>query len=57
MTCVSKNVDETVCLQYERRKEWIRQVRGEKLQWKADDWRRAPHLTNLLALLLPGRNE
>ena len=27
-TCVSKNFDETVCLQSEKRKEWIREVRG-----------------------------
>ena len=31
-TCLSKNFDETVRLQSEIRREWIREVRGERLQ-------------------------
>ena len=30
-TCVSKNFDETVRLQSEKRQEWIRKIRGERL--------------------------
>ena len=29
-TCVSKNLDETVCFQYEKREEWIREERDNK---------------------------
>ena len=29
-TCVSKNFDETVRLQSEKRQEWIREIRGER---------------------------
>ena len=29
--CVSKNLDETVCLQFERRDEWIQEIRREQL--------------------------
>ena len=28
--CVSKNLDETVRLQFEKREEWIREIRGER---------------------------
>ena len=31
-TCVSKNLDETVRLQSEIRREWIREIREERLQ-------------------------
>ena len=31
-TCVSKNLDETVRLQSEKREEWIGEIRGERLQ-------------------------
>ena len=31
-TCVSKNLDETVRLQLEKRQEWIRKIRGERLR-------------------------
>ena len=31
-TCASKNLDETVRLQSERKEEWIREIRGKRLQ-------------------------
>ena len=31
-SCLSKSLDETVRLQSEKRQEWIREGRGEKLQ-------------------------
>ena len=41
-TCVSKNLDETVCLQSEKRQEWMREMRGERLQEIAEDASSAP---------------
>ena len=35
-TYVSKNFDETVHLQSEKRKDWIREIRGERLQGIAE---------------------
>ena len=56
-TCVSKNFDETVRLQSEKRQEWIREIRGERLQGVAEDVSSAPRLASLLAASLPGRSE
>ena len=50
---MSKNFDETVRLQSEKRQEWIREIRGERLQgiagvqvalpvWSAHQPRRSP---------------
>ena len=57
-TCVSKNLDETVRLQSEKREEWIREIRGERLQgmqraqvalpvWPAHQPRRSPGETSV----------
>ena len=35
-TCVSKYLEETVRLQFEIRREWIREIRGDRLQGIAE---------------------
>ena len=52
-----KNLDETVRLQSEKREEWLREIRGKRLQVIAVGTSSAPRLTNSSAALLPGRNE
>ena len=54
---MSKNLDETVCLLSEKKEEWIRQIREERLQWVAEGTSSAPYLASSSAELLPGRNE
>ena len=39
---MSKNLDETVCLQSEKREEWIREIREERLQGIAEGKSSAP---------------
>ena len=55
-TCVSKNFDETVRLQSEKRQEWIREIR-ERLQEIAEGASSAPCLSNSSTASFPGRNE
>ena len=52
-----KNLDETVRLQSEKRKEWIREIRGERLQGIAESASSAPRLASSSAASFPGRNE
>ena len=52
--CVSKNLDEKVCLQSEKTEEWIIE---ERLQGIAEGASSAPRLASSSAELLPGRNE
>ena len=54
---MSKYFDETVRLQSEIRREWIRQVKEERLQGIAEDASSAPRLASLSAASFPGRNE
>ena len=54
---MSKNFDETVCLQSEKRREWIREIRGERLQGIAKGATSAPSLVSSLAASFPERNE
>ena len=54
---MSKNFDETVRLQSEKSKEWIREVRGERLQGIAEGASSAPRLASSSAASFPGRNE
>ena len=54
---MSTNVDETVCLQSEKREEWIQEIRGVRLQWIAEGTRSAPHLASSSAVSFPRRNE
>ena len=54
---MSKNIDETVHLQSEKREEWIREIRGERLQGIAEGTSSAPCLTSSSAMLFPGRND
>ena len=54
---MSKNLDETVRLQSEKRQEWIREMRAERLQGIAEDVSSAPFLANSSAASFPGRNE
>ena len=56
-TCVSKNFDETVRLQSEKRQEWIRGIRAERLQGIAEGTSSAPRLAISSAALFPRRNE
>ena len=54
---MSKNLDETVRLQSEIRQEWIREVRGGRLQGIAEGASSAPRLASSSAASFPGRNE
>ena len=54
---MSKNLDETVRLQSEERKEWIREVRGKRLQGTAEGTSNATRPANSSAASLPGRND
>ena len=52
-----KNFHETVRLQSEKRKKWIREIRGESLQGIANDASSAHRLVSSSAASFPGRNE
>ena len=54
---MSKNFDETVCLQFEKREEWIRKIRGERPQRIAKETNSAPCLASSSAVSFPRRNE
>ena len=54
---MSKNFNETVRLQSEKKEEWIREIRGERLQGIAEGASNAPCLASLSAASFPGRNE
>ena len=54
---MSKYLEETVRLQSEIRREWIREIRGERLQGIAEGARSAPRLASSSAVSFPGRNE
>ena len=54
---MSKNFNETVCLQSEKREKWIRKIRGERLQGVTEDASIAPRLASSSTALFPGRNE
>ena len=54
---MSKNFDETVRLQSEKRREWIREVRGESLQGNVEGASSAPRLASSSAMSFPGKNE
>ena len=54
---MSKNFDETVRLQSEKKEEWIREIRGERLQGIAEGASSAPRLASSSATLFPRRNE
>ena len=51
---MTKNLDETVRHQFEKRQEWIREIRGERLQGIAEGTSSAPRLANSSAALFPG---
>ena len=53
---MSKNFDKTERLQFEKREEWIREIRGGRLQGIVEGLSSALRLTNSSAALLPGRN-
>ena len=55
--CASKNFDESVRLQSEKRQEWIREIRGERLQRIAKGTSSAPRLASSSAASFPGKNE
>ena len=52
---MSKNLDKTTRLQSEKREEWIREVKGERLQGIAEGTSSAPRLSNS-AVSFPRRN-
>ena len=54
---MSKNLNETVCLQSEKREEWIRKIREERLQGISEGASSAPRLASSSAQSLPGRNK
>ena len=54
---MSKNLDATIPFQSKRKQEWIRKVRGERLQGITEGRSSAPRLANLSATSLPRRNE
>ena len=54
---MSKNLDETVRLQSEKREEWIREIKGDRLQGIAEGASSAPRLASSSAASFPGRNE
>ena len=56
-TCVSKNLDATVHLQSEKRQEWIREIRGERLHGIAQGTSSVPHLASTSAMSFPRKNE
>ena len=54
---MSKNLDKTVRLQSEKREEWIRKTRGERLQEIVEGTSSTPRLASSSAASFPGRNE
>ena len=54
---MSKNFDETVRLQSEKRQEWIRDIRAKRLQGISEGASSAPSLASSSAASIPGRNE
>ena len=54
---MSKNLDETVCLQSEKSEEQIQEIRGDRLPGIAEGARNAPRLASSSAASFPGRNE
>ena len=54
---MSKNLDETVHLQSEKREEWIREIRGETLQEVTESASSAPRLASSTTASFPRRNE
>ena len=54
---MSKNFDKTVCLKSEKREEWIRELREERLQGIAEGTSTTPRLASSSAESSPGRNE
>ena len=54
---MSKNFDETVHLQSKKGEEWIREIRGERLQGIAEGASSAPRLASSSAAPFPRGNE
>ena len=54
---MSNNFDETVRLQSEIRREWVREIRGERLQGIAEGASSTPCLASSSAASFPSRNE
>ena len=54
---MSKNFEETVRPQSEIRREWIREIRGERLQEIAEGASSGPRLASSSAASFPCRNE
>ena len=54
---MSKTLDKTVCLQSEKRQEWIQEARRERLQGIAEGAISAPRLASSSAVSFSRRNE
>ena len=54
---MSKYFEETIRLQSEKRQEWIRKIREERLQGNAEGTSSVPRLASSSAASFPGRNE
>ena len=52
-----KNFDETIRLQSEKRQEWIREIKRERLQGIAEGASSAPRLARSSTVSFPGGNE
>ena len=54
---MSKNFDQAIRLQFEKREEWIREIKGKRLQGIVEGASIAPCLVSSSAASFPGRNE
>ena len=54
---MSKNLDETVRLQFKKRQEWIGDIGEERLEGIAEGASSAPSLASSSAVSFPGRNK
>ena len=54
---MSKNFDVTVCLQSEKRREWIQEIREDRIQGIAEGTSSAPYQASSSAMSFPGKNE
>ena len=54
---MSKYFDETVHLQFEKKQECIREIRGERLQGIAEGASSTPLMASSSAVSFPGRNK
>ena len=54
---MSKNLDKTIRIQSEKKRQWIRKIRGERLQGITEGTSSAPSLASFLSGSFPGINK